>query len=89
MIHDVILFSAYVSGTLGTSYVPGRVASVQQIFVSSLPHVIASTVLIFLLLVMAVATTFQTREGGSIQSHEHRCGLGRFRTSTDGQERES
>ena len=42
---------------------PGRVADVQQIFVSSLPHVIASTILIFLLLVMAVAAYFRPGRG--------------------------
>lgn len=35
----------------------------QQIFVSSLPHVIASTVLILLLLLMAVAAHFRPRKG--------------------------
>ncbi|KAF8123406.1 hypothetical protein EV363DRAFT_1356345 [Boletus edulis] len=53
----------YVSGLLGTSYVPGRIATVEQIFVSSLPHVVASTVLILLLLGMAVAAQFRTGRG--------------------------
>ncbi|KAG6370754.1 hypothetical protein JVT61DRAFT_10956 [Boletus reticuloceps] len=40
-----------------------RIATVQQIFVSSLPHVVASTVLILLLLGMAVAAHFRTGRG--------------------------
>ena len=63
MILGAILFSAYVSGLLGTSYVPGRIASVQQIFVSSLSHVITSTALITLLLMMAVAAHFRRGKG--------------------------
>ncbi|KAI9568168.1 hypothetical protein HD554DRAFT_2172561 [Boletus coccyginus] len=53
----------YVSGSLGTSYVPGRVASGQRIFVSSLPHVVASTILVIVLLVMAVAAHFRPGRG--------------------------
>ncbi|KAH0825775.1 hypothetical protein J3R83DRAFT_8867 [Lanmaoa asiatica] len=53
----------YVSGLLGTSYVPGCIASVQQIFVSSMPHVIASTILISLLFVTAVAAYFRRGKG--------------------------
>lgn len=63
MTNDAIPFSAYVTGSLGTSYVPGRIASVQQIFVSSMPHVIASTVFIIILFVMAIVAYFRRGKG--------------------------
>lgn len=65
MTSGLFLFSAYVSGSLGTSYVPGRIATTQQIFVSSLSQVIASTALLSLLFVIAIIAHFRRGKGNS------------------------
>ncbi|KAH7885583.1 hypothetical protein F5I97DRAFT_1417124 [Phlebopus sp. FC_14] len=53
----------YVSGTLATAYVPGRVASVKHIFTSSMPHVVASTILFVLLSTLSMVAHFRKGKG--------------------------
>lgn len=50
---------AYITGSEGTAYVPGRVSSMQLIFTSSLPNVIMSTVAFALLWALTIFAHFR------------------------------
>ena len=49
----------FLSGLLSKAYVPGRLSTEQVIFTSSLPQVVVSTVLFFVLCVVAAASHFR------------------------------
>ena len=49
----------YMTGALGTAYVPGRISTPNLLFNSSLPHVIASTFLFGILSLMVIITHFR------------------------------
>lgn len=50
----------YMTGALGTAYVPGRTTTSELVFNSSLPHVIASTVLFGFLSLLVVIAHFRS-----------------------------
>jgi len=50
----------YMTGTLGTAYVPGRINTSELVFDSSLPHVIVSTFLFIVLSLLIVVAHFRS-----------------------------
>jgi len=58
VLHDAM--KVFLDGSLGVSYVPGRAYSPTLIFSSSLPHVIVSTIVFFLLSVFLVVCHYRT-----------------------------
>ena len=69
----------YMTGTLGTAYVPGRITTPQVVFYSSLPHVIAST---FLLVVLSLLVVVAHSRSGK----EEQFTLFRVAAALDGSE---
>ena len=53
--------NAYLSGKIATAFVPGRLQEVKLVFQSSLPQVIASTVLLGLVTIFMVASHLRLR----------------------------
>jgi hypothetical protein len=60
----LMLFAAYLAGYLGTAYVPAKLFSSQVVFVSSMPFIIASTVMFGMLFILMVIMHFR-RDGKS------------------------
>jgi hypothetical protein len=54
----------YMTGTLGTAYVPGRIGTSEVVFDSSLPHVIVSTFLFIVLSLLVVVAHFRSGKEG-------------------------
>ncbi|KIM79524.1 hypothetical protein PILCRDRAFT_10351 [Piloderma croceum F 1598] len=50
----------YMTGTLGTAYVPGRISTSEVVFDSSLPHVMVSTFLFIVLSLLVVVAHFRS-----------------------------
>ena len=54
----------YMTGTLGTAYVPGRIGTSEVVFDSSLPHVIVSTFLFVVLSLLVLIAHFRSGKEG-------------------------
>jgi hypothetical protein len=53
----------YMTGALGTAYVPGRINTSKVVFDSSLPHVIVSTFLFVVLSLLVIVAHFRSSKG--------------------------
>ncbi|KAG2130896.1 hypothetical protein DEU56DRAFT_757737 [Suillus clintonianus] len=57
---------AYLTGYLGTAYVPGRLSTPEVVFATSMPHLAVSTAIFMLLFIMTVVTHFRRGKGGEL-----------------------
>ncbi|KAG2125402.1 hypothetical protein DEU56DRAFT_903754, partial [Suillus clintonianus] len=55
---------AYLTGSLGTAYVPGRLLTFEVVFATSLPQLAVSTAIFILLFILTIVAHFRRGKGG-------------------------